>query len=336
MVTKRFACLPPTKAIRVQSPAGPLPDFPHVGIVPDDAVGRQVFWLPPPFHSGAAPYSPQTHSSALKTSLLRSVQIPLTHSIYLYARCVFFLHIMKSLSLQILKNRHGPVEDEHPTASSVRELRLGGGGTSRVAATDTPPQALVLSFSSLASISHHYTICTFSVHAAGASNHRAALGKLHALPTTHKRAAREPVCHTGIEDNKESLPETCKIRHCLNSLMPSCCRRGVMDSASAYRDKGAFVRAHPPASVEDFRAEDSFTLHQRIQSRRGRLMRQEMGICDLEQERQTDETGDGDFWQYLRPRAKETLTRNSIRCDVFAAHSDSKSFLIKRESEVLR
>ncbi|KAJ8898130.1 hypothetical protein PR048_003490 [Dryococelus australis] len=38
------------------SPAGSLPDFPHVGIAPDDAGDLP---LPPVFHSGAAPYSPR-------------------------------------------------------------------------------------------------------------------------------------------------------------------------------------------------------------------------------------------------------------------------------------
>ncbi|KAJ8865759.1 hypothetical protein PR048_033280 [Dryococelus australis] len=60
------------------------PRFPHVGIVPDDAVGRRVFpgisCLPWPFNSGAAPYSPQSPSLALKTSLLGAAQISsLTH-----------------------------------------------------------------------------------------------------------------------------------------------------------------------------------------------------------------------------------------------------------------
>ncbi|KAJ8875270.1 hypothetical protein PR048_023165 [Dryococelus australis] len=47
--------------------------FSHVVIVPDDAVGRRVFSkdipFPPPFHSRAAPYSPQPSASALKTSM---------------------------------------------------------------------------------------------------------------------------------------------------------------------------------------------------------------------------------------------------------------------------
>ncbi|KAJ8873918.1 hypothetical protein PR048_024754 [Dryococelus australis] len=49
--------------------------FSHVRIVPGDAVGRRVFSeisrFPPPFHSGAAPYSPQSPSSAIETSRYR-------------------------------------------------------------------------------------------------------------------------------------------------------------------------------------------------------------------------------------------------------------------------
>ncbi|KAJ8895949.1 hypothetical protein PR048_001290 [Dryococelus australis] len=60
--------------------------FLHVGIVPDDAGIRRVFSgisrSPAPFHSSAAPYPLQSPSSALKTSMLRAVQIySLTHSI---------------------------------------------------------------------------------------------------------------------------------------------------------------------------------------------------------------------------------------------------------------
>ncbi|KAJ8866341.1 hypothetical protein PR048_032184 [Dryococelus australis] len=39
-VAERLACTPPTTAIRVQSPAGSLLEFSHVGIVPDDAASR--------------------------------------------------------------------------------------------------------------------------------------------------------------------------------------------------------------------------------------------------------------------------------------------------------
>ncbi|KAJ8869739.1 hypothetical protein PR048_028747 [Dryococelus australis] len=43
-VAERLACSPPTRANRVQSPTGSLPDFrSHVGITQDNAAGRRVF-----------------------------------------------------------------------------------------------------------------------------------------------------------------------------------------------------------------------------------------------------------------------------------------------------
>ncbi|KAJ8881975.1 hypothetical protein PR048_018463 [Dryococelus australis] len=83
-VAERLACSPPTKAIRVQSPAGPLRIFacgnrPRRRLWPPGFLG--VLPFPPPSHSGAAPYSPQSPTSALNTSVLRAVQISsLTHS----------------------------------------------------------------------------------------------------------------------------------------------------------------------------------------------------------------------------------------------------------------
>ncbi|KAJ8878268.1 hypothetical protein PR048_018845 [Dryococelus australis] len=66
MVAERLARSPPIKANRVQSPAGFLGDLPFL----------------PPIHSCAAPYSLQSGSSALKTSLLRAAQISsLIHSL---------------------------------------------------------------------------------------------------------------------------------------------------------------------------------------------------------------------------------------------------------------
>ncbi|KAJ8868673.1 hypothetical protein PR048_030212 [Dryococelus australis] len=85
-VAERLGCSPPTTAIRVQPRPGHS-GFSHVGVVPDDAVGRRFFFIgdlpfPTPLHSGAAPLSPESPSSALKTSMLRAVQISsLTHSI---------------------------------------------------------------------------------------------------------------------------------------------------------------------------------------------------------------------------------------------------------------
>ncbi|KAJ8890642.1 hypothetical protein PR048_010151, partial [Dryococelus australis] len=75
-VAEQLACSPPTKAIRAQSPARSLRIF---------ACGnraRRCRWsagllgnlpLPPPLHSGAAPYLPQSPTSVLKTS--RAVKI---------------------------------------------------------------------------------------------------------------------------------------------------------------------------------------------------------------------------------------------------------------------
>ncbi|KAJ8898253.1 hypothetical protein PR048_003613 [Dryococelus australis] len=77
-VAVRLARSPPNKAIRVHSPAESLRIF---------ACGNRdgrCRWsagflgdlpFPPPFHSGAAPYSLQSPSSALKTSMSRAVQI---------------------------------------------------------------------------------------------------------------------------------------------------------------------------------------------------------------------------------------------------------------------
>ncbi|KAJ8867482.1 hypothetical protein PR048_031284 [Dryococelus australis] len=70
-MAERLACSPPTKAILVQSPAGS-----HRIFTRGNRAGRcrwQVFVgdipFPPLFNSGAAPYSPQSPSSALKTSM---------------------------------------------------------------------------------------------------------------------------------------------------------------------------------------------------------------------------------------------------------------------------
>ncbi|KAJ8893475.1 hypothetical protein PR048_006073 [Dryococelus australis] len=73
-----LASSPPTKANRTQSPTGSLPDFRmwescrryrwSAGFLGD-------FRFSPTFHCVAAPYSPQSSSSALKTSLLRAAQI---------------------------------------------------------------------------------------------------------------------------------------------------------------------------------------------------------------------------------------------------------------------
>ncbi|KAJ8870944.1 hypothetical protein PR048_027246 [Dryococelus australis] len=81
---------------------GRVTGFLHVGIVPDETVGRRVFSgisrFPPPFHSSAAPYSPQSPSSALKTSLLRAVQSSSPYSlIHSLPLCLLLEEVISSL-----------------------------------------------------------------------------------------------------------------------------------------------------------------------------------------------------------------------------------------------
>ncbi|KAJ8882686.1 hypothetical protein PR048_014498 [Dryococelus australis] len=85
-VAERLACSPTTNAIQVKSPARSPWIF-----ACGDCAGR-CRWsagflgdlpFPPPFHSGVTPHSPQSPLSALKTSMLRAVQISsLTHIPY--------------------------------------------------------------------------------------------------------------------------------------------------------------------------------------------------------------------------------------------------------------
>ncbi|KAJ8881010.1 hypothetical protein PR048_017483 [Dryococelus australis] len=75
-----ISTLASTTANRVQSPAASLLDFRKWE---SGFVGKLSF--PRPLHYGAAPYSLQSPSSVLKTSLLRAAQIsPLTHSLTLH------------------------------------------------------------------------------------------------------------------------------------------------------------------------------------------------------------------------------------------------------------
>ncbi|KAJ8866463.1 hypothetical protein PR048_032306 [Dryococelus australis] len=84
-VAERLARSPPTKAYRVQS-SSVSPDVRKwkscrtMPLVGDFFLGEHPF--PPPLHSGAAPRSLQSSTSALKTSLLIAAQIrSLTHSL---------------------------------------------------------------------------------------------------------------------------------------------------------------------------------------------------------------------------------------------------------------
>ncbi|KAJ8888940.1 hypothetical protein PR048_008434 [Dryococelus australis] len=87
-VAERLAFWPPTNAIRVQSPAKSLRIFAcgnSAGLCRWSAGLLGDLPFPPSFPSGAAPYSPQSPSSALKKSMLRAVQrSSITHSLTLY------------------------------------------------------------------------------------------------------------------------------------------------------------------------------------------------------------------------------------------------------------
>ncbi|KAJ8875019.1 hypothetical protein PR048_022909 [Dryococelus australis] len=77
-VTERLACSFPTKAIRAQSPAGSLRIFAcgnRAGRCRWSAGFLGDLLYSPPLHSGAASYSPESPTSALKTSMLRAAQI---------------------------------------------------------------------------------------------------------------------------------------------------------------------------------------------------------------------------------------------------------------------
>ncbi|KAJ8875381.1 hypothetical protein PR048_023276 [Dryococelus australis] len=86
---RRRQSSPPTKANWAQSPAGSLPGFRTW-----DRAGRYRWSagflgdlpFPPPFHSSAALYSPQSLSLALKTSLLRAAYYLFTHALTMSVR----------------------------------------------------------------------------------------------------------------------------------------------------------------------------------------------------------------------------------------------------------
>ncbi|KAJ8888548.1 hypothetical protein PR048_008039 [Dryococelus australis] len=77
-VARRLAYSPPTKAIRVQYPAGSLRIFAcwnRAGRCRWSSGFLDYLLFPPPLHSGASPFSSQTPSLDLKTSKLRAAQI---------------------------------------------------------------------------------------------------------------------------------------------------------------------------------------------------------------------------------------------------------------------
>ncbi|KAJ8890058.1 hypothetical protein PR048_009564 [Dryococelus australis] len=101
-VAERLARSPPTKANRAQSPAwSPGPS--HVGIVPDDAVDRQVFsrisrfshpFTPPPLHTHL------NHPHRLPIPRFKSRPNLLTHSFSCYVQLIYKPTLSQSISHQ--------------------------------------------------------------------------------------------------------------------------------------------------------------------------------------------------------------------------------------------
>ncbi|KAJ8870915.1 hypothetical protein PR048_027216 [Dryococelus australis] len=87
-VAERLDCSPPTKVNRAQSSAGFSPGFSQLGIVPDDAAGRQVFLgdlpFPPPFHS-PVPFSPRVTLIGSQDLPLHAAEISSLTSAYPFA-----------------------------------------------------------------------------------------------------------------------------------------------------------------------------------------------------------------------------------------------------------
>ncbi|KAJ8880816.1 hypothetical protein PR048_017287 [Dryococelus australis] len=94
---ERLACSPPTKAIRIQSPAGSFRIFAcgnNAGRFRWSAGFLGDLPFPPPLHSGTAPYSSQSPSSALKTLMLGAAQIsplPPSRTGFDSRRCCFWI-----------------------------------------------------------------------------------------------------------------------------------------------------------------------------------------------------------------------------------------------------
>ncbi|KAJ8882945.1 hypothetical protein PR048_014784 [Dryococelus australis] len=125
-VSERLACSPPTKAIRVQSPAGSLRIFACGNRAGRYDVGRRVFFgalpFPTPFHSGAAPYSPRSPTSALKTSMLRSDQISSLFSTH--RRHWRHQHVLVPFTSQRLVTYSPASQGPFATDSSQSDTRL--------------------------------------------------------------------------------------------------------------------------------------------------------------------------------------------------------------------
>ncbi|KAJ8878648.1 hypothetical protein PR048_019231 [Dryococelus australis] len=104
-VAERLHCSPPTNADRDSIPGRFIPDFWQVGIVPDDAAGRRVFSrVSPPFHSGAAPYSP--HFTLIGSQ---------DHDVTSHPNLFTYSQAISSISVAHTARVRGSIVNGHPT-----------------------------------------------------------------------------------------------------------------------------------------------------------------------------------------------------------------------------
>ncbi|KAJ8866058.1 hypothetical protein PR048_033582 [Dryococelus australis] len=123
-VAERLACSPPTKANRFQSPAGPLPGFRMLGIVPGDVAGRFAFNRP-----NKAVTNFFFHPAWIGRALRGGVKLPAIHSALELKRTCSSERLLKS-------GRHTPgpitrncrVVKYYPMGEYVLCACIGAGG----------------------------------------------------------------------------------------------------------------------------------------------------------------------------------------------------------------
>ncbi|KAJ8867893.1 hypothetical protein PR048_031698 [Dryococelus australis] len=118
----RLDCSPPTKVNSVSNPLPGHSGFSHVGIVPDDAAGRRVFsgisrfsrpFIPSLLHSHLI-----SHSSALKTSLLRAAPFS---QLNLFCDLVIFVQAVPSFDSDVICEEQSSIFE---AASSPKQRKL--------------------------------------------------------------------------------------------------------------------------------------------------------------------------------------------------------------------
>ncbi|KAJ8873624.1 hypothetical protein PR048_024442 [Dryococelus australis] len=235
-VAERLDCSPPTKANRVQSPAGPLPDFFQVGILPEDLM------LDPPLHSDAAPFSP--HFTAIGSQDLGNT--------------LGWQHWRVPVVLQIMPRRL-----EVQLCACKGEKREGGSGRLPVgesgpARKEAAGIACHLATRSTPQFRHHYN----TLHE-GLSSSDPSLNAPQPMVPTHARyyvrpkLLRTPSWKSGASTSNNSFPvlftDELSRETRRNSFPPRRCDRVGLASAVTPRERSVSVRCpmhagcRPPA-----------------------------------------------------------------------------------------